>query len=292
MNQGESRFSQQAVRAKSLVEVNQVLLLIVLAAGAVLFMVPLYLMVAISFKTETEYAATSPWIWPAHPTIQNYVTVLTDPHVNFARAAVNTFIIAVIPTIGTVLTSAMVAFAFARLQFRGRDRLFVVLLSTMMLPAAVTLIPSYVLNAKLGWIDTFYPWIVGAFLGGGAFNIFLVRQFMLGVSTEMDEAARLDGASNATIFWRLMLPNCGPVLATISVFSFIGGFRDFMGPLMMLNSPEKQPLELALRGLQGAHSTQYNLLMAGAVLTTFPLIIMFLLCQRYFVRGISLTGGK
>lgn len=285
-------YRRAARRAASGAKANGAILLAVLFAGAVLFMMPLYIMLAISLKTDVEVANTSAWSWPIAPTFENYGKVLTDPNVSFARSFLNTLILAGVPTFGTVLTCAMVAYPFARLRFLGRERLFLVLLSTMMLPGVVTMIPGYVLNAKLGWIDTYYPWIVGSFLGGGAFNIFLVRQFMMGVPAEMDEAARIDGASNAVIFWRLLLPNCGPVLATIAVFSFIGGFRDFMGPLMMLSSPEKMPLEVALRSLQTAHSTQWNLLMAGSVLTLLPLVIIFVVCQKFFVRGISLTGGK
>ncbi len=271
---------------------NKGLLFTTLVLGAVLFFIPLYIMLTISLKTKVEAANTTPLMWPVHPTFENYRKVWSDPTINFLRASVNTLILSVVPTIGTVLTASLVAFPFARLKFRGRDRLFVILLATMMLPGIVTLIPGYVLMAKLGWIDTFKPFIVGSFLGGGAFNIFLIRQFMLSIPREMDEAAKIDGATNAVIFWRILLPNCAPVLATIAVFTFIGGFRDFLGPLMMLNSPEMQPLEVALKSLQGSHSTEFNLLMAGSMITTIPLLVIFVFCQRYFMRGITLTGGK
>ena len=286
------RYVDNSRRAAIGVQFNHVLLFVVLACGAVLFMMPLYTMLTISLKTRVEAANTSPWSWPIHPTFDNYRQVWFDPNINFLRASFNTFVISVIPTLGGVITSSLVAFPFARLKFRGRDRMFVVLLGTMMLPGIVTLIPGYVLMAKLGWIDTFKPFLVPAFLGGGAFNIFLVRQFMLSIPREMDEAAKIDGASNAVIFWRMILPNCAPVLATIAVFTFVGGFRDFLGPLMMLNSPEMQPLEVALKSLQGSHATEFNLLMAGSMITTIPLIVIFIFCQRYFMRGITLTGGK
>ena len=273
-------------------QARRVTLWIVLAAGAILFMLPLYIMLAISLKSKVEAANTSPWSWPVHPTPLNYSQVLTDPTINFVRALGNTLVLSVVPTAGTVLSASIVAFAFARLRFRGRERLFIVLLSTMMLPGVVTLIPGYVLMAKLHWIDTYNPWIVGSLLGGGAFNIFLIRQYMMSIPREMDEAAKIDGASNATIFWRVVFPNCGPVLATVAVFSFVGGYRDFMGPLMMLNSPEKQPLEVALKSLQGSHSTEFNLLMAGSMITIAPLVALFIFCQRYFMKGITLTGGK
>lgn len=265
---------------------------VLLIAGSLLFMLPLYVMLVMSLKTKDQIATTSPWSWPSPVTFENYQTLFTDTNFQFWLKFANTLILSVVPTIGVTLTAAMVAYPFARLQFRGRDRLFILLLSTMMLPGVVTMIPGYVIMARLGWIDTFLPFIVPAFMGGGAFNIFLLRQFFLGIPREMDEAAKLDGATNALIFWRILLPNCGPALATIAVFSFIGGFRDFMGPLMMLNDPGKHTLELALRGLQNARGTEWHLLMAGSVLVMIPLVILFLFCQRYFIKGITLTGGK
>lgn len=288
----EEKYRRSAKRGAVGSQVNFGVLTIVLVTGAILFLLPMYLMVATSLKSDMEVATTTAWQWPAKPTWNNYVKVITDPNINFFRATINTLILSITPTIGTMITAAMAAFAFARMEFRGRDRLFIVLLSTMMLPGVVTMIPGYVLNAKLGWIDTYYPWIVGSWLGGGAFNIFLIRQTMLAIPREFDEAATIDGANNAIIFWRILLPNCGPVLATIGILGFIGGFKDFMGPLIMLNSPEKMPLEVALRSLQTSHNTQYNLLMAGSVITTLPLFIVFIVCQKYFVKGLSLSGGK
>ena len=146
--------------------------------------------------------------------------------------------------------------------------------------------------AKLGWINTYKPFVIPAFFGGGAFGIFLIRQFMMGIPREMDEAAKIDGATNAVIFWRIILPNCGPVLATLAVFGFVGGFKDFMGPLMMLNDPDKMNLEVGLRSLQTAHQTEWHLMMAGSLLVLLPIFILFVACQRYFVKGITLTGGK
>jgi ABC-type glycerol-3-phosphate transport system permease component len=263
-----------------------------LVFGSILFMLPLYVMVSMSLKSKEEIALTSPWSWPINPTFENYRLLFEDRNFAFWLKFFNTFILSAIPTIGVTLTAAMVAYPFARLNFRGRDRLFIILLSTIMLPGVVTMIPGYVLMAKLHWIDTFLPFIVPAFFGGGAFNIFLLRQFLKGIPREMDEAAKLDGASHARIFWQMLIPNSGPALATIAVFTFIGSFRDFMGPLMMLNDPNKQTLEVALRSLQNARGTEWHLLMAGSVLVMIPMVIIFLACQRYFVKGITLTGGK
>lgn len=263
-----------------------------LLAGSIMFMLPMYIMLCVALKTPEQVAATSPWEWPATPTWENFLTVLSDPVVHFGRLFGNTLFLAVAQTFGVTMTAAMVAYPFARLSFRGRDRLFLVLLGTMMLPGAVTMIPGYVIIAKLGWVNTFLPFVVPAFFGGGAFNVFLLRQFFLGIPREMDEAAKIDGASNAVIFWKVILPNAGPALATVGVFTFMGSWRDFMGPLLYLNDPEKQTLEMGLRTFQTMQETQWHLLMAASVLVSLPLLIMFLLSQRYFVRGILLSGGK
>lgn len=285
-------FRKSAARGAWMERLMSLVLYLGLIGGAILFILPMYIMLSMSLKNMAEISNTSPWSLPEKPTLENFRFLLADSNLNFVRKFVNTMILSVVPTIGITLSAALVAFPFARLRFKGRDRLFLVLLSTMMLPGVVTMIPGYVLYANLGWIDTYYPFIVPAFLGGGAFNIFLMRQFMLGIPREMDEAAKLDGASNSQIFWQLLLPNCGPVLATIAVFSFIGSFRDFLGPLMLLNDPEKQTLEVALRSLQNARGTEWNYLMAGSVIVMVPIVVLFLFCQRYFVKGITLTGGK
>ncbi|MCE9557531.1 MAG: carbohydrate ABC transporter permease, partial [Armatimonadetes bacterium] len=144
----------------------------------------------------------------------------------------------------------------------------------------------------LHWVNTYYPLTVPAFLGGGAFNIFLIRQSMMSLPRDLDEAAILDGAGHWLIFRKILLPLCGPVLATVTVFSFIGAWRDFMGPLLYLNDVDKQTLELGLSTFNSQLSAQWNLLMPGSVLVTIPLLIIFILGQRYFIKGISMTGGK
>lgn len=253
---------------------------------------PLAIMVFMAVKTPLEIAHTSPWAVPLKPTLDNFRFLLTDTEFDFPRKALNTLVLSLVPTIGVTFTAALTAYPFARLRFRSRDKAFLLLLSTMMLPGAVTLIPCYVLYAKIGWIDTYKPFIVPAFLGGGAFNIFLIRQFMLTVPVEMDEAAVIDGASHFRIFWQILLPNCKPVLATIAIFTLVGNARDFLGPSLLLNTPDKQTIEVALRTLQTAHGTDWHYLMAGSLLVFTPIFIIFVLSQRFFLQGIALTGGK
>lgn len=268
-----------------------VLVYLVLAAGAALFMIPMYLMLIMGFKTNEELVSSDPWALPQAWSFGNFVDVLNDPMVSFSRLFVNTVLLASIVTIGVTLSSALVAYPFARLKFRSRDRLFALLLASMMLPGAVTMIPSYQLWAALGWIDTWHPFWVPAFMGA-AFFVFLIRQFLLGIPLEMDEAAILDGAGDFTIFWRVLVPNMKPVLATVAVFTFIGTWRDFMGPLLYLNSIEKQTLEVGLRSFQSMMGTEWHLIMAGSVIATVPLVLIFIFFQRFFVQGIALTGGK
>jgi len=264
---------------------------IVLIAGSILFLMPFYVMVVMSLKTPEEIARSPIWQWPVAPSMQNFIDVLQNPGVVFSLLLKNTAMLAVFCTIGTLISSITTAYAFSRLRFPGKDRLFIILLATMMLPGIVTMIPTYVLFAKLHWINTFLPLIVPTFFGS-AWNIFLLKQFFSGLPMELDEAARIDGAGHMTILTRVVLPLSGPVLATIGTFTFIGAWRDFMGPLLYLNDPDKQTLEVGLRLYKTMNEDQWHLLMAAAVMVTIPLIIIFLVSQKAFVKGIVMTGGK
>lgn len=265
-------------------------LLLVLASA--IFITPLYLMLTMSLKSSGEIARTSPWAWPQQLTWDNFSQVLGNENAPFYLFFRNSAVIATLSTAGVLVSSSLVAYAFARMKFRGRDRLFILLMSTMMLPGIVTMIPTFVLYKYLHWVDTFYPLIVPAWFGGGAFNIFLLRQFFMGIPRELDEAAIIDGASHSVIFWRIMMPLSGPALATVGIFAFVYNWRDFMGPLIYLNSPEKQTLELGLRTYQSLHDEHWDLLMAGSVLVMIPLLVLFLVGQRYFVKGIVMSGLK
>jgi len=265
---------------------------VILLSGSMIFLLPLYLMFAMALKTPAEAGQTSTWAWPQNPTWDNFHLVLTNPNVSFQLFFKNTIFIAACTTVGVVFSAALVAYGFARIEFVGKDRMFIILLSTMMLPGIVTMIPTYVFYANVHWVNTFYPLIVPAFFGGGAFSIFLLRQFFMGLPRELDEAAFLDGASHWTIFWRVVVPLSGPALATIGLFTFIGTWRDFMGPLLYLNDPDKQTLELGLQTYNALRGEQWHLIMAASTLVTIPLIIIFIVGQRYFVKGIVMSGIK
>ncbi len=204
----------------------------------------------------------------------------------------NTLQITVFSILGTLLSSAMVAYSFARLRWPGRDTLFLVLLATMMLPGAVTMMPKFLIFRWLGWVDTLNPLWVPAFFGSSAFNIFLLRQFFLGIPTELEDAAKIDGCSYYGIFWRIMLPQIKPALAALTIMAFMGAWNDFMGPLIYISSPEKQPLAYALQLFQSAHGGEPGQLMAASTMVMLPVLALFFFTQRYFIQGITLTGIK
>lgn len=282
--------SVQAIRARE--RFFKVLVTFMLVAGSLIFLTPFYTTIAMSLKNPNELAKTAAWDWPKEPTLENYQTVLTNPNVSFQQFFLNTAFIAILSTIGVVLSASVVAYAFARIRFVGRERLFILMLSTMMLPGIITMIPTYLFYKYLHWVNTFWPLTIPAFFGGGAFYIFLLRQFFLGIPRELDEAAKLDGASHGTIFWRVIMPLSGPALATVGIFNFVGSWRDFMGPLIYLNDVDKQTLELGLSTYNSLRAEQWHLLMAGSVLVTLPLIVLFFIGQRYFVKGIVMSGMK
>lgn len=260
----------------------------VLIAGCLLFLFPIIWMVSTSLKPASAVFDYPPRLITEQVLWSNYAQALsTFPFLLYLR---NSLVVTGVATLGTVLSSSLVAFGFARRRFPERNVLFVVLLSTMMLPGVVTLIPTFVLFTKLGWVNTFLPLTVGSFFGGGAFNIFLLRQFYATLPYDYDEAAYMDGASSLRVWGQLIVPLAKAPLATITVFSILGHWNDFMGPLIYMNKPHMRTLALGLQFFRDQNYTQYNLLMAGATLMTIPVFFLFLVAQRYFLQGILMTG--
>jgi ABC-type glycerol-3-phosphate transport system permease component len=250
--------------------------------------VPLAWLLSTSLKAEgTEFLTPPSWI-PARIVWQNYPTALTT--LPFHLYLWNTLLVTVLSLIGTLLTASMAAFAFARLRFPGRGVLFVLLLSTLMLPQAVTLIPKFVIFRNLDWVNTLNPLWVPWWFGGGAFFVFLMRQFLMTLPLDLDEAARIDGASNWQIFGRVLMPLCRPALITVAIFSVINSWNDFLEPLIYLHDPRLRTLALGLRGFQDLYATQWTLMMAASAVIIAPVLVLFFVCQRYFIRGIHLTG--
>lgn len=260
-----------------------------LVALSIIFITPFVWMISTSLKTGPSSIASPPQ-WIPDPFVwSNYPTALDKIH--FLTALRNTLIYAVPAVLGTVLSCSLVAYGFARIRWPGRDIVFVVLLGTMMLPGQVTFIPLYVIYAKLGWVGTFLPLIIPTFLGN-PFFIFLLRQFFLGIPSELSDAARIDGAGELRILTRVIVPLSWPALITVGLFTFIDKWTDFFGPLVYLQDPSLQPLSLALQTFQSAHKTDWPLSMAASVVITAPLVIIYFFAQRKFIEGITLTGIK
>ncbi|HVC35387.1 MAG TPA: carbohydrate ABC transporter permease [Chloroflexota bacterium] len=252
------------------------------------FVLPYFWMVSTSFK-RTGYEFQYPPVWLPSPFVwQNYLD--TWRLLPFAIWIWNTVVIVALSMAGAMLTSSMAGYGFARLRFPGRGVLFSICLATMMLPSIVTLIPKFILFTDLGWVNTNLPLWVPAWFGGDAFFIFLCRQFFLGIPYELDEAARIDGASSWRIYGQIMIPLSKPVLATMAIFAFQGGWNDFLNPLIYLPDRNKMTLAVGLNTMLGMYQTNWNYLMAASTLMTLPVIIIFFLAQRQFIRGITTTG--
>ena len=263
--------------------------MVVLIVLAFLYLLPFIWMVSTSLKTITQSIASPPVLIPDPIVFKPYIDALTK--MNYPLALRNTLIYAVPAVIGTVASCSLVAYGFALIPWRGRNTLFLVLLATMMLPSQVTLIPLYVIYAKLGWINTYLPLLVPTFLGS-PFFIFLLRQFFLGMPKELIDAARLDGSSELRILATIVAPLSAPALITVAILTFIDKWNDFYGPLIYLQKPELQPLSLAVQIFQTQHGTDWPLLMAASVLVALPLVVLYFVAQRKFIEGITLTGLK
>lgn len=255
----------------------------------IVLITPLLWMVFTSLKPMEEIVRYPPTFFPEKIVWQNYLDTITA--FPFWRYARNTLLITVLVVFGNVLSNSFIAYGFAKLDFPGKKLMFALVLSTMMIPGFVTMIPQYVLFSKIGWVGTYLPLIVPSFFGN-AFNIFLMRQFYLSINDELIEAAEIDGANHFYIWSRLMLPLTKPALITIAINSFNAAWNDFLGPLLYIQDQEKYTLQIGLQVFQNQATTQWNYLMAGATLVLIPTILMFFFAQRYFIEGMDLTGGS
>lgn len=263
-------------------------LYLLLTVIALLFLLPTLWMISTSLKIDGQVFAYPPRLLPAPIAWENYPTAIQKfPFWLYLR---NSIIVTGVATVGTVLASSLCAFGFARRRFPERELLFGLLLSTMMLPSIVTLIPTFVLFTNLGWVNTFLPLTLPAFFGGGAFNIFLLRQFYRTLPYDYDEAAYIDGASSLRVWWTIILPFSKAPLAVITVFTILASWNDFMGPLIYMNKPQMRTLALGLQFFRDQFVTQWGYLMAASTLTLIPVLLLFALAQRYFMEGILLTG--
>ncbi len=268
------------------------LLWTILVTGAALFLFPLFWTVTTALKSY-EQAQAYPPVWiPDPPQWSNFTEAWRTLPQPFHIFVLNTYAIAGLATLGTVISCSLVAYGFARFRFRGRNPLFLLLLSTMMLPGQVTMIPVFVFWSSLGLVDTFVPLVLPSWFALNAFAVFLLRQFYMTLPMELDEAAMIDGCSYFGIWWRILMPLSRPALITVAILTFLGGWNDFLGPLIYLNSLQKYTVSVALNMFRDQFYVRLELLMAASLIHIIPVIIIFFAAQRYFIRGIAMTGLK
>ncbi|WMJ89057.1 carbohydrate ABC transporter permease [Anaerocolumna sp. MB42-C2] len=264
---------------------------LILIFAAVVCLFPFIWMISTSFKPMSDIYKMPPSLIPEKITVENFVEGWKGA--SFQMYFKNTAIITFLATIGTVLSSSVVAYGFARFQSRMSKVLFMVLLGTMMLPSQVTLIPQYLLYYKMGMLDTFWPLIIPSWLGGGAFNIFLFIQFFRTLPKELDEAAKIDGANSFQVFARILLPSVKPVMLAVLVMALVYNWNDFFNPLIYLNSNEKFTIAIGLQFFKGSQgNVQIGQMMSMALISLLPVLVIFATCQKYFIQGIKMSGLK
>lgn len=267
---------------------KRILFYLILILGAVIMIIPFVWMVSTSLKTSGATMVLPPKILPDEFHWGNYSKVAEAfPVLKFLF---NSLFVAITSTIGQILLCSMAAYAFARLEFKGRDVLFLIYLATLMVPTQVTMTPQFILMKYLGWLDTYQGLIIPGLFN--AFGTFLLRQFFLGIPKELEEAAFIDGAGHFRIFIQIILPLAKPALATLAIFSFMQSWNNYLWPLIVVNNPDMMTLPLGLSLLQGRWETNWNLMMAGVVISVIPVLTVYLFAQRYFIQGITLSGMK
>jgi multiple sugar transport system permease protein len=260
-----------------------------LALISIVLLIPYMVMLTTALKDSSVVLSLPPELIPAKAHWGNFITALQ--RMDFFLLLRNTLIHTVSVIVGTLISCSIIAYGFARLQFAGRNFWFLVLIVTMIIPGQITMIPMYIMMRWVGWIDTFYPLIVPAFFGT-PFFIFLTRQFFMTIPRELDDAATIDGCGPFRIFYKIMLPLVKPVLATITIFTFMGIWNDFLGPLIYLQSDKMKTLSLGLYVFQDTHATEWNLLMAASLIVMLPCLIIFFFFQRFFIEGAAVSGIK
>jgi multiple sugar transport system permease protein len=268
--------------------VGTLLLHAVLIAGAALTVAPLLWMLSASFMPSGQANTTPPPLLPSRPTLEHYVELFS--HLNLARPFANSLLVSVLGTIATLVTSSMAGYAFAKLRFPGRGPLFALLLTAMLVPAQVGMLPLFLMLKKMGLVNTYagvlVPWLASVF------GIFLVRQYAQAIPEDLLNSARLDGAGEGRIYRSIVLPNLAPVMATLAVFVFMSSWNDFLWPLVVLSDERHYTLPVALASLVGEHVQDTELMMAGAVVTVLPVLLVFVVLQRWYIRGVMAGSVK
>lgn len=281
-------FQDVAGRRRMLHGLGRVATYVVLILGGVTMLIPFLWMISTSFMTEAEVYSYPPRLLPETIRWENYREALTI--LPFGRFFLNTILITALSVVGQLVTCSMAAYAFARLQFKGRDKLFALYLATMMIPAIVTLIPSFLIISAFGWVNTYWALFTPTLTS--VWGIFLLRQFFLTLPRDYEDAARLDGATDWDIYWRIILPLSKPALATLSIFAFMATWKDFLWPLIVTNTNEMRPVEVGIAMFSSLYATDWSYQMAAAVVVMLPIVIVFFFAQRYFIEGITLSRLK
>jgi multiple sugar transport system permease protein len=270
--------------------VRRLLTIALLCVFAFIMLMPFVWLVSSSLKPQIQIFQYPPQ-WIPNPILwQNYVDALTyKPFLLYFK---NSFIIAALNVAAVVLTSSFCAYGFARIRFAGRKIMFSIVIGTLFLPPVIVLVPQFIMFTRLGWVNSFAPLTVPLFFGGGAFNVFLLRQFFQTIPEDLADAARIDGCSEFGIYWRIMMPLAKPALITVGIFTVLNAWNDLLGPLLYLRSPDLYTVAVGLATFRGTLATRWDLQMAASTAMTLPVIILFFFAQRYFIRGIVMTGLK
>ena len=258
---------------------------------ALIVILPFLWMIVSAFKSQRELFAYPPSFFPKNWKVENFVEAATRGSISFLRMFLNTMMIAVPTTVFNIIFSSMAGYAFARLRFPFRNAIFMIFIASMMVPYAITLIPRFLLFKDLGFYDTYIPLIVPVMFGT-AFSIFLTRQFFMTLTKELEEAAIVDGCSHFRIWAQIFMPLTKPIIATLAVFQFQSSYNDFLGPVIYISSDVKFTVQMGLNSFRNSFSTRYDLIMAGSIMALIPVVILFICCQKYIVRGIVMGGVK
>jgi len=273
---------------KILTLIRRIFVHLLLFVGIAITLAPFIWMISTSFKSsESVFSYPPQWI-PQNPTLEQYQALFRE--VNFLQFFKNSVIVAFAITLFSLFLNALGGFAFAKYRFPGREKIFALLLATLMVPGQITMIPVFLMLKSIGLINSYWGLIIPA--GASAFGIFLMRQFITTIPNDLIESARIDGCSEFRIFWSIILPLCKPVLAALGIFTFMGSWNAFLWPLIVMIKENMYTLPVALANLSGQYATKFGLLMAGAVVVVAPVLIVFILAQRYVIRGVAVTGLK
>jgi multiple sugar transport system permease protein len=283
----ESRAYRDGFSSRSLGRIL-VYLLLILGCGATL--VPFLWMVLSAFKTASEIIRVPPTFLPENPTLESFRTIFSDPKIPLARFYFNSSFVAFTNIAVQLFTSSLAGYVFAKYRFSGKNLIFGLILASMMIPFQVTIIPAYLLIVRLGLADTLWGLVVPSAVN--AFGIFLMKQFIEGIPSELIDAARIDGASEFGIYWRIILPQVGAALATLGIFNFMANWNAYLWPLIVITTHERRTLPIMLTWYNSQHGTRYDLTMAASILVVMPVIVVYLLAQRWVVQGVALTGMK